>query len=383
MNLPNVNTVQNAEQRQIMLCFAYLAYCGEHITTPDPEHTILGYINNAMSQIPPLSSPNAMWKVVWGPVTYTVPGALYQENMMFVAQNQTHTDQFVIAIRGTNSIADIDWLMEDFDILDMMNWPPGTAPSQEGPRISEATSIGLHLLLLMKDKFAADPQPTLLEFLKSQTTAPIHLCITGHSLGGCLAGTMALYLKENPGLWDNSNKSDVSCITFAAPTAGNSEFANHSDAKFKGDSAWPNWDQSLGTSCDAVRCNLDVAPMAWIASNLYNASNSSSPLFNIYQPNLDPVDSLDMEGFTLWVGLLAYLFPAIESQMIKYDYQQIESGAEPINGQFNDTYQPTGKVAFTQFLTLFANEAAYQHTKSYPIILGVPELNNANIIKPK
>src|SRR4029079_2640466 len=116
----------NLTQRQVMLSFAYLAYCGELITTSSPEAQILDYINAAMPQIPPLSSPNATWKVVWGPAVYTTPGALYQDNLMFVAQNQTDATQFAVAIRGTNRSDDLDWLMEDFDIFDLMNWPPGT-----------------------------------------------------------------------------------------------------------------------------------------------------------------------------------------------------------------------------------------------------------------
>ena len=67
-------------QRQIAVSFAYLAYCGEQITTPQPEATILDLIDAAMPQIPPLAAPNPTWKVVWGPSTYTIPGGLYQDN---------------------------------------------------------------------------------------------------------------------------------------------------------------------------------------------------------------------------------------------------------------------------------------------------------------
>lgn len=89
----------NQTQRQIMVSFAYLAYCGELMTTASPESEILNYINAAIPQIPPLSAPNASWKVVWGPAVYTTAGALYQDNLMFVAQNQVDTTQYAIAVR--------------------------------------------------------------------------------------------------------------------------------------------------------------------------------------------------------------------------------------------------------------------------------------------
>src|SRR5271168_1815596 len=122
-------TIQNLSQRQIMLSFAYLAYCGEEIVTPNPQAQILSLINAAMPQIPPIASPNPTWKVVWGPAVYTTPGALYQDNLMFVAQNQSDLSQFAIAIRGTNFVADLDWLMDDFDVRQMMTWPPGSTVS--------------------------------------------------------------------------------------------------------------------------------------------------------------------------------------------------------------------------------------------------------------
>ena len=61
-------------QRQIMLSFAYMAYCGELITTSSPESTILGYINSAMPKIPPIAAPNDIWSVVWGPMSKIFTG---------------------------------------------------------------------------------------------------------------------------------------------------------------------------------------------------------------------------------------------------------------------------------------------------------------------
>lgn len=375
--------IANLKQRQIMLSFAYMAYCGELITTPKPEETILGYINSAMPQIPPIAAPNNdKWKVVWGPTVYTVPGALYQDNMMYVVQNEADKTQFAIAIRGTNFLSDLDWLMEDFDVLNMMNWPPGAAnPTPSGAKISESTSIGLQILLAMQGASSGASQ-SLMSFLASQTSSAINLCITGHSLGGCLAGTLALYLKENHSTWDSSGKSIVSCITFAAPTAGNAAFAAYSDLKFKGATYSPNWDASLQTNCDAVRCDYDVAPQAWIASNLLpNNAGNDTPLFSTYGSHLD-FTKMDAFSKTAWeLYIVPKFLPYIADMISTQNYKQIESSAKQLSGTFNKDFAPKAKDnSLTSYIEAFIAQAAWQHGNSYPNILGVEELLDSSII---
>lgn len=358
-------------KRQLMLSFAYMAYCGEDITTPNPENTILGYINAAMPQIPPVAAPNAIWKVVWGPATYTVPGALYQDNMMYVVQNQSDKTQFAIAIRGTNSVSQLDWLLEDFDVIQMMNWPPGAAVSNPpGAMISESTSIDLQILLAMQGRIIAGNRLSLMNFLSTQTSAAINICVTGHSLGGCVAGTLALYLKENKGAWDRSGRSVVSCVTFAAPTAGNAVFANYSDSILNN----PN--------CDAVRCNYDVAPQAWIASNLSqgSGSNASSPLFQTYGSNLDFATGLGFPWDYAWPYILRDFFPSIAAYLTSQNYQQIQSTAPQLPGTYNNSFAPAS-TSLLDYVKSFVAQAAWQHGNSYPTILGVPQLLNPNIIK--
>jgi len=383
-------TIQNFSQRQIMLSFSYLAYCGEEIVTPNPQTQILKEINTAMPQIPPIASPNALWQVVWGPGVYTTPGALYQDNLVFVAQNQSDQTQFVIAIRGTNFVADLDWLMDDFDVRQQMPWPPGsTVSNPANAMMSESTSIGLQIVFAMSGVTFKNGNPgpamSLLGFLLTQTSSAIQVCVTGHSLGGCLASTLALYLKDNVARWDKSAKSNVSCITFAAPTAGNAAFATYSDSRFNGGPYPTNWDQSLGTTCDAVRCSFDVAPMAWIASNL-SASTTSSPLFSIYAPpavqppNIDFTQMPGLWSFA-WTEVLQYVLPDVAAMLSAQAYAQVVAGATAVQGTFNPAYVgDTKNGTLMTYMQAFLAQAAYQHSASYPIILQVVALNNPDII---
>jgi hypothetical protein len=373
----------NLSQRQVMLSLAYLAYCGENITTPNPEATILGYINAAMPQIPPISAPNDSWAVVWGPAVYTVPGALYQDNLMFVAQNQTDATQFAIAVRGTNFVSDLDWLLEDFDVLDQMPWPPGAArTTRPGPMISESTSIDLQVLLTMQGTVIANgTQSTLTSFLQSQASGAINLCVAGHSLGGCAGGTLALYLKENQASWDGSGQSNVSCITFAAPTAGNAAFAAYSDTTFDGGPYPPNWDSSLGGTFDAVRCNYDVAPQAWIAANLSSGdSPNTSPLFLTYGSNLD-FANLGIFSGGAWTYIVDDCLPLLAAFIAPQQYQQPQSSAPQLTGTFYSPYAPADD-SLTTYIEAFVKQAAWQHGNSYPTILGVPSLLDKTIIVP-
>jgi len=79
----------------------------------------------------------------------------------------------------------------------------------------------------------------LLTFLKTEADAsrvPLQVTVTGHSKGGALAPTVALWLKDAldapdaAECWDTSRHAQVLCHAFAGPTPGNAEFANRIDA---------------------------------------------------------------------------------------------------------------------------------------------------------
>jgi Lipase (class 3) len=354
--------------RQIMVSLAYLTYCGELITTPSPEATILGFIKAAIPQIPPLLADGlAGWSIVWGPATYTTPGALYQDNMMFVAQNIADPSQLVVAVRGTNGTADLDWLTEDFDVRQMMPWPPGSAVTNPvGAMISESTSIDLQIVLSLTS--ALTGAGTLLEFLQSQASTPLNVCVTGHSLGGCLSTTLALYLKENQKSWDASGQSIVSAISFAGPTAGNQAFATHSDSMFSGGPYPPGWDTSLHCTCDAVRCSLDIAPLVWDSNNV---SVNTPNLITLYGSNIE------FHGLE-WDLIHSHVVTLLTNLLAQQGYRQIEATEAPLPGTFNG--QGTDSISLPTLLEAYVTQALWQHVNSYPTLLGVLELLNSNII---
>lgn len=391
-----MSIIQNESQRQIMLSFAYLAYCGELITTPDPENQILNYINSAIPQIPPISTAPSNWQVVWGPGVYTVPGAKYQDNLMFVAQNQSDKTQYAIAIRGTNFESNLNFLMDDFDLLQQMPWPPPSANVTTNPApgalISEGASIGLQTLLNLTPYQSTQ---NIISFLAQETAnGAINVCVTGHSLGGMLSSTFALYLHEARAQWDSSAASNISCISFAGPSAGNQAFATYSDQIFATMSPPPGWDNSIGSNCDAVRCSLDVATLMFVPENLYN--DGTYPVFDLYVPN--HTNNIPSPGINfsklhgihndLEVSVFKTILKTVADMLEKQNYTQIMSNAQTLPGEFQppvpplkDSIIPGLGGTFAEYMTAYSKEGAYQHSISYPTILNVPALLNASVIQ--
>lgn len=372
---PAANTFEN---RQIALSLAYLTYCGDQITTANPDKEIRDLIWTGMQQIPVLCTdifitpPVPNWFPSWGPVAYTTPGALYQDSLMYLVQNKLNPSQYVVAIRGTNHVSDLDWLMDDFDVLQQMPWPPGSTIQNATGMISESTSIALQVLLNM-----SDGSQTLLQYLNSVTSSAIDLWVTGHSLGGCLASAFGLYLTENVGTWDQSGASTVSCATFAAPTAGNGDFASLVENAFS------------NTVFDRVQCSYDIVPLAWVAANIVTiASNSedsnTSNIFDIYDQGGSEtgIDFSEMEWpeDDVWNDeVLDSVLPTLQNYFTQLGYTQPFATAALLPGTFNTAYTAYDQN-FETTAEAFGNQASYQHSSSYPALLDVPQLNDPNVI---
>jgi hypothetical protein len=337
-----------------MLSLAYLAYIDELIPGyPSPDATIQSDLTNALSS----SAPNPIqpiagqWSLAWGPVSYTVPGAYYQDNLMYVVKlnGATNPAQYVVAIRGTNGKALLDWFVEDLDATLTMPWPLGASTSSAIGMVSESTSIGLTILLAMQDPKLS----SLLAFLTNemQNVQSAGICFTGHSLGGALASSLALYFRDNQSSWDPASKATVTTINFAAPTAGDGNFANHFNTSFAyTTSKLPYWipPQGLQSYADCIRNQLDIAPRAW-------ADLSSIP--SIYDLHL----VVPPPGTSELVNDL--IVPAFKTQ----NYTQVQASQQPWEWTFQD-------VSSVSILHRWLAEAEMQHVDAYPNLFNVPEV---------
>jgi len=104
----------------------------------------------------------------------------------------------------------------------------------------------------------------LLTFLAQQVAAsaePLEVTVTGHSKGGALAQTVALWLKDSllssdpAEHWDGGRQPRIICHAFASPTPGNAAFADRID-------------RTLGADHHHLRNTNDLVTRGWQVSDL-------------------------------------------------------------------------------------------------------------------
>lgn len=329
MSQPNHFVISTEDQ--VSVCFAYLSYIGETLKQEaGTSKKIYAEMNNAIPQVPILSvDGQADWQIVWGPAIYTYDGAVFQDSGMFVVQQLSQPENYVVAIRGTNSKALEDWLKEDLDVLAMTDWPQAA-----NAKISNATNNGINILLdkLIPDAGLPAAGMSISSFLQSINDKAVKVNFTGHSLGGALAPTMALYFKQTQGqagAWDPSGNVVIGCTSFAGATAGNLPFADYSNTLFN------------TRPCRRIHNTNDIVPHAWNKSTL-------EELKTLY----------DSAGIEMDWELKAVLDVVIASSEEK-QYTQID-----------DSLAFTFPIDKSQGNNYFS-QAAFQHDKSYPLaILG-------------
>lgn len=353
MNPATTNYAPIPEDK-INVCMAFLTYVGENLTYDkyseeekrEVEKTIHKEIHKIIPKIPTLvKEDSADWKIVWGPAIFRYRDDRKQDSGMFVIQQISNPSNYVLAIRGTNYDAWEDWFKEDFEVLCMKKWSRAS-----GAKISKATNNGIELLLNLKNAIPAPPESksnqSITEFLTSISTKPITISFTGHSLGGALAPTLALWFRERQGEfkgWDPKNNAVISCTAFAGATAGNATFANYSNIQFR------------DNPIRRIHDTNDVVPHAW-------NKQSMGQIAHLYS-------NTEMQiGFSLklllWLAIL----------LTKHNnYTQIGNSI-PI------TLGVDGKCD----RNTFKKQATYQHDYSYPlIILGQDAGNNLwDLISP-
>lgn len=164
---------------------------------------------------------------------------------------------FCLAIRGTNPALEPSFFQNAFSDARVLERSPWDAPALDGAFIAKGTDVAARILLKL-----TDGTRTMEEWLAAELPAGATLVVTGHSLGGCLATVLAARLRHTLG-----GRATVTPVTFAAPTAGNTEWARFFESTFPDAQRYYNV--------------LDVVPRAWAGAveiaKLYPAPGPACP----------------------------------------------------------------------------------------------------------
>jgi hypothetical protein len=215
-------------------------------------------------------------------------------NQMYVCRIPS-IDQWVVVIRGsaTDPFTEafwIDWFEQDLTSLHQVPLPFGGAYNG-GAMIGWGTEQGFEDLIGMTDVTTG---LTLVEYLKANASFEFaSIVVIGHSLGGCLASVLTPYLYETLGRPNTVAPDCFLPITFAAPTAGDVNFAGYVEDLFGG---YPYRFQN----------SLDVIPHAWDLQGLDWVLNSYDP-----EPKIDAFlyGLVDATWWLLYEGSYFYTQP--------------------------------------------------------------------------
>lgn len=275
------------------------------------------------------------WELVWGPVVDVSPlpivGQFKAINTMFIARTAGDTPQYVVAIAGTNETSKFDWLIEDFWVEKTVTWPYLPAQGTDDPQISDGTNFGLNKLLAMKDGTQAAR-----DYLQENATSQpgTQVTVTGHSLGGALSPSYALYLHDTQADWNAAGNAEIFCQPTAGPTPGDANFASY-------------YDNALGSNTNRVWNKLDTVPHAWEKDMLEEVPT-------LYAPTIEP-DFL-VKGFVATALHISRNTP----------YTQLLSSVPGSDSTV--VVIPTGGT-FEKFM----KEICYQHIDAYITIFGMSD----------
>ncbi len=309
--------------QQEMLAFAYVAYAGELLKGSDDEveRQLVPCVERELREQPLLRAGD--WQLAWGPAVFKFALDRVDDNMLYVARSRRHPHRLVISTRGTNETAILSWVLENTDIH-LVDWAYGDPPSGLEPKISGGTHRGLTVLQQMEPAAGVPGAGlTLRRFLAREVAKAgvTQVDVTGHSLGGALAPTLALWLADTRSEWDPESVSALRVVPFAGATAGNADFAAYSD-------------QRIGDATHRVHHRYDIVPMAWNRSTL-------AAIPEVYAPEIEAPEAVKLlvDGILIAVG--------------KKDYRQIRPDALPLPGTIDPGHRS------------FTSQLGWQHTCGY------------------
>jgi triacylglycerol lipase len=258
------------------------------------------------------------WSLVW------MPDAAVNGNYAYVAQNDA-TKQYVVAIRGSLLTFSWDafdnWFEQDFNVFEQVNWLYPATDQQ--PKISRGSSDGLNDLSNLVMTFNGQQTRLLAYLLATAVEQQNSIAVVGHSLGGNLATVFAPWLLYQIGQAGLTQPADFNVYTFAAPSAGNTAFAQAYDASF------PNSRRYFNV--------LDIVPLASVPFSIIDAGLLYMPAPQASEITLtyDGETVSLAEAFSLLAAAigLSEIFP---NDYSFYSQTNIESGSVPLYP--DDTY---------------------------------------------
>ncbi len=328
----NTRTISPVDREIATL--AFVAYVGDSLEGSDREveRTLQSCLPREIARQPALSG---RWTLEWGPVVYKFHGAELDDNMLYAVRNRGNPRRVVVVTRGTNPKAILDWLREDFDVSDTVAWPYGTVPDGLKPRVSRATWTGLQILQeLAPASILPNAGQTIKQYLRTAVEQGVEsIAVAGHSLGGALAPTLALWLEDERTDWDPTRKSALSVYALAGPTPGDADFAAYYDGR-------------LGPTTQRFHNPYDVAPLAWNVATLRTAPN-------LYQPVIE-------------ASLLTELAATAAIDLVRdKDYLQIVNHTLRIPGGILKKNYKKKKHKKKKHKCDFLDQAAWQHHFGY------------------
>jgi lipase (class 3) len=332
-------SLPNAPQTMLWLAFAADADAqNQYVKDCSTATQLYGLIGQRLDTL--RTETGQSWTVVWGPAIYSFPinyKGRHVDNAIYVVKN-TASNDYAIAVAGTDAYSLADWIFEDFLVATTVPWLLEIG-YQPRPRISLATFNGLTILLNIAPPCTPLPGAgqQLVKFLGSITkNGPINLYTTGHSLGGALAPSLTLALDDLRLLWDLRRNATFLPYAFAGPTPGDAAFAGYFQQKFPG-------------GLQRIWNSLDIVPHAWDTPHMQE-------LPGLYGPPIPAVTEIVNEI----LGTIG------------------ATGYTPLNAEgptFTGTQQNPNITTIQAYLT----EAVYQHVNAYAIWAGVQNWSTPKI----
>ncbi|WP_298420177.1 hypothetical protein [uncultured Kordia sp.] len=316
------------------------------------------------------------WKAIWGPIVYAndpTSTSVHADNTMGMYYNSDE-NVMVIAIAGTNVNSPFGWFVEDFSVHTTKSWETVTGVPSSG-NISNGTYVGLSILREMKNSKKETVTAALKNFLsENPSLTGMQVAVAGHSLGGALSPTLALFLSDTKSDWDPNGMTSIGAFPTAGPTPGDEAFASYYEKQIAADKIYYLSQHNA----------IDVVPHAWQKEDI-------EKIPTIYQDYIkQPSDANPAETITGTLASAAALNALATKNIIGVPvnrYQQI-SPSTTLDGTFNTEMDDKiseklkyinlvlplalGKYAvYLRNLARFAAQAAVQHTSEYHKLLDI------------